>query len=33
MRERFLNILADTIKEIIPESMLDSRLKKFAIKI
>ena len=33
MRERFINILADSIKEIIPEQMLDSRLKKFAIKI
>lgn len=33
VKERMLNILADGIKRIIPEEMLDGRLKKFAIKI
>lgn len=33
IKERMLNIVADEIKKIIPEEMLDSRLKKFAIKI
>ena len=33
VKERMLNILADEIKKIIPDEMLDSRLKKFAIKI
>lgn len=33
IRERLLNAVADTIKEIIPPGMLDARLKKFAIKL
>ena len=33
VRERLLNIVATAVKNIIPEPMLDSRLKKFAIKI
>lgn len=33
IRERLLNAVADTIKKIIPPDMLDTRLKKFAIKI
>jgi LysR family hydrogen peroxide-inducible transcriptional activator len=33
VKERMINILADAIKSIIPEEMLDSRLKKFAIKL
>lgn len=33
IKERMLNAVADTVKKIIPDSMLDARLKKFAIKI
>ena len=33
IREGQLNAVADTIKQIIPNHMLDARLKKFAIKI
>lgn len=33
VRQRMLNILADAIKSIIPEEMIDERLKKFAIKL
>ncbi|MEG0994139.1 MAG: LysR substrate-binding domain-containing protein [Bacteroidales bacterium] len=33
IKERMLNALADTIKKIIPEEMLDARLKKFAIRL
>jgi len=33
IRERLLNAVADVIKEIIPDNMLDKRLKKFAIKL
>ncbi len=33
VRERMLNIVADTVKHIIPENMIDKRLKKFAIKL
>ena len=33
VKERMINILADAIKSIIPETMLDSRLKKFSIKL
>ena len=33
VRERLLNILADQIKHLIPEHMVDERLKKFAIKL
>jgi len=33
IRERLLNAVADIIKKIIPADMLDTRLKKFAIKI
>lgn len=32
-REKLLNAVADTIKQIIPADMLDNRLKKFAIKL
>ncbi|MCK9626666.1 MAG: LysR substrate-binding domain-containing protein [Bacteroidales bacterium] len=33
VREKILNIIAEAIKTIIPEHMIDSRLKKFAIKL
>ncbi len=33
IRERMLNIIAETIKSIIPDDMLDERLKKFSIRI
>jgi LysR family hydrogen peroxide-inducible transcriptional activator len=33
IREGQLNAVAETIKKIIPQEMLDSRLKKFAIRI
>lgn len=33
VRERLLNIVADTIKTIIPKDMIDGRLKKFSIVI
>jgi LysR family transcriptional regulator, hydrogen peroxide-inducible genes activator len=33
IKERMLNAVTDTIKEIIPEEMLDERLKKFAVKL
>ena len=33
VKERILNAVADTIKKIIPEEMLDQRLKKFSIKL
>jgi LysR family transcriptional regulator, hydrogen peroxide-inducible genes activator len=33
VREKVLNAVADTIKSIIPSHMLDSRLKKFTIKL
>lgn len=33
VREKLLNIVADGVRGIIPEHMVDSRLKKFAIKI
>ena len=33
VRERLLNILADAVKTIIPEEMLDNRLKKFPITL
>ena len=33
VRERLLNILAASVREIIPDEMVDSRLKKFAIKL
>ncbi|MCR5014168.1 MAG: LysR family transcriptional regulator [Bacteroidales bacterium] len=33
VRERLLNIMAASIRSIVPESMVDSRLKKFAIKL
>lgn len=33
VRERLLNILAASVREIVPEVMVDSRLKKFAIKL
>lgn len=33
VRERMLNIVADTIKTFIPDNMLDARLKRFAIRL
>ena len=33
VREKILNIVADNIRRVIPEHMIDARLKKFAIKI
>ncbi len=33
IKERMINAVADTIKSIIPEYMLDERLKKFAIRL
>ncbi len=33
LRERMLNAVADTVKKIIPEEMLDERLKKFSIRL
>lgn len=33
VRERLINIVADAVKSIIPNDMLDARLKKFAIKL
>lgn len=33
IKERMINAVANTIKEIIPESMLDKRLKQFSIKL
>lgn len=33
VRERLLNIMAASIREVVPERMVDSRLKKFAIKL
>ena len=33
VKERMINILAEAIKSIIPDNMLDSRIKRFAIKL
>ena len=33
IRERMLNLLADSIRTIVPDSLVDPRLKKFAIKL
>ena len=33
IKERIINAVADTIKKIIPEHMLDEHLKKFSIKL
>lgn len=33
VRERLLNVIAGCIKQIVPEEMLDSRLKRFAIRL
>ncbi len=33
VKERMINLVADTIKQIIPPEMLDERLKKFTIKL
>ncbi len=33
VRERLINAVADTIKKIMPEKMLDERLKKFSIRL
>ena len=33
VRERLINTVADAVKAIIPDDMLDARLKKFAIKL
>ncbi|PCH77141.1 MAG: LysR family transcriptional regulator [Flavobacteriaceae bacterium] len=33
IKERLINAVSDTIKKIVPDEMIDSRLKKFAIKL
>ena len=33
VREGMMNAVANTVKKIIPQHMLDARLKKFAIKL
>jgi LysR family hydrogen peroxide-inducible transcriptional activator len=33
IKERLINAVADTIKHIMPENMLDERLKKFSIRL
>lgn len=33
IKERLLNTVTDTIKKIVPETMLDERLRKFAVKL
>lgn len=33
VRERLLNIVSDCLRQIIPENMIDTRLKRFAIKL
>lgn len=33
VRERFLNIISDIIKAVVPDDMIDSRLKKFAVRL
>ncbi len=33
IKERLINAVADTIKEIVPKSMIDERLKQFAIRL
>ncbi|MBP1630982.1 MAG: transcriptional regulator, LysR family [Bacteroidetes bacterium] len=33
IRERLLNAVVDTVKSIIPEEMIDDRLKKFAVRL
>ena len=33
VKEKFLNIVADMIKKLVPDTMLDPRLKKFKIKL
>ncbi len=33
VRERMLNIVGDTLKSIIPDNMIDARLKKYTIKL
>jgi LysR family hydrogen peroxide-inducible transcriptional activator len=33
VRERMMNVVADSIREIIPPAMVDARLKKFAIRL
>lgn len=33
IKERMINAVADSIKKVIPEEMLDSRLKKYSIKL
>lgn len=33
VKERMINAVADTVKQIIPQNMLDDRLKKFSIKL
>jgi LysR family hydrogen peroxide-inducible transcriptional activator len=33
IRERLINAVAETVKSIIPEHMLDARLKKFSIRL
>ena len=33
VRQRMINSLVDAVKQVIPESMIDARLKKFAVKL
>ena len=33
LKERMVNAVADTIKTVIPERMLDERLRKFSIRL
>lgn len=33
IKERLINAVADTVKEIIPQEMLNERLKRFAIRL
>ena len=33
VRQRLVNSLVDAVKQIIPEPMIDARLKKFAVKL
>jgi LysR family hydrogen peroxide-inducible transcriptional activator len=33
VREGMMNAVAESVKKVIPEHMLDARLKKFAIKL
>ena len=33
IRERLLNVVVDNVKSIIPNYMIDDRLKKFAVRL